>query len=144
VHTAEQVDTMKVIDADCHIVEPVDLWTSRLGSKWGDLVPHVVFDEERQEDGWTAAVEKQLYASAWGPAMAGFSKFLPARPRTIAEVHPATVDVHERLKLMDDYGIWAQVLYQNVGGFGGGSYMQLPYDELRVDCVRTSCDRNGK
>jgi uncharacterized protein len=138
--TADQVDDMKVIDADCHIVEPVDLWTSRLGSKWGDLVPRVVFDEERQEEGWTAAVEKKLYASAWGPAMAGFSKFPPARPKTIAEVHPATIDVHERLKLMDDYGIWAQVLYPNVGGFGGGSYMQLPHEELRLDCVRVYND----
>jgi uncharacterized protein len=135
VFSPDKVDSLKVIDADCHIVEPYDLWTSRLGSKWGDLVPHVIHDEERHEDTWTAAVEKELYASALGPAMAGFHKFPPARPRTLDEVHPSTVDVHERLKLMDDYGIWAQVLYPNVGGFGGGSYMQLPHEELQVDCV---------
>jgi hypothetical protein len=33
VPSGERVDTMKLIDAAFHIVEPVDLWTSRLGSK---------------------------------------------------------------------------------------------------------------
>ena len=30
-----------VADADSHIIEPADLWTSRISAKWGDLVPHV-------------------------------------------------------------------------------------------------------
>ena len=32
----------KVIDVDTHVTEPPDVWTSRVSSKWGDLVPHVV------------------------------------------------------------------------------------------------------
>ena len=40
------VDRFKVIDTDTHIIEPYDLWTSRLDvGKWGDKVPHVRFDE---------------------------------------------------------------------------------------------------
>ena len=39
--TATDVRGIPIIDTDTHVVEPPDLWTSRLSSKWGDLVPHV-------------------------------------------------------------------------------------------------------
>ena len=41
-----------VADVDSHIIEPADLWTSRVSTRWGDLVPHVRFHERRQEDYW--------------------------------------------------------------------------------------------
>ena len=42
-----EVDRFKVIDTDTHVIEPYDLWTSRLDvKKWGDKVPHVKFDEK--------------------------------------------------------------------------------------------------
>ena len=34
-------DRFKVIDTDTHITEPHDVWTSRVASKWGDMIPHV-------------------------------------------------------------------------------------------------------
>ena len=34
-------DRFRVIDIDTHITEPADLFTSRVASKWGDLVPHI-------------------------------------------------------------------------------------------------------
>ena len=33
-----------VIDVDTHLLEPPDLWTSRLPKKWHDEAPHVVED----------------------------------------------------------------------------------------------------
>ena len=47
------VDQYRVIDTDTHVIEPYDLWTSRLSvDKWGDKVPHVQWDERHQEDAW--------------------------------------------------------------------------------------------
>ncbi|MDZ7726771.1 MAG: hypothetical protein U5Q44_00480 [Dehalococcoidia bacterium] len=41
------VERIKVIDADSHVSEPADLWTSRVSTaKWGDLVPHVAVRRE--------------------------------------------------------------------------------------------------
>jgi len=34
-------------------------------------------------------------------------------------VHPASYDVGERVRLMDDLGIWAQIIYPNLLGFSG-------------------------
>ena len=40
----------RFIDADTHITEPDDVWTSRVPAKWKELVPHVRFDDEAQEE----------------------------------------------------------------------------------------------
>ena len=39
----------RVISADDHVIEPVDLWTSRAESKFKDRVPHV---ESLEEGDW--------------------------------------------------------------------------------------------
>src|SRR5260221_4065882 len=45
--------SIPVFDADSHLAEVPDLWTSRLPmSKWGDDVPHVVYDERLKRDRW--------------------------------------------------------------------------------------------
>ncbi len=33
---------LPLVSADSHVVEPGDLWTARLGTRWGDRVPRVV------------------------------------------------------------------------------------------------------
>ena len=44
---------MMIIDTDSHIIEAADLWTSRMSrSKWGDLVPHVRWDDATQMEAW--------------------------------------------------------------------------------------------
>ena len=35
------------------------------------------------------------------------------------DAHPAAYDVPTRLAVMDEIGIWAQIVYPNVAGFGG-------------------------
>ena len=50
--STQLVENIPVIDADTHLVEPPDLWTSRMSSKWGDLVPHVEWDEENGDEAW--------------------------------------------------------------------------------------------
>ena len=51
-------DRYAVADVDSHIIEPPDLWTSRVASKWGDLVPHVRYHERRAEDWWFIGSQK--------------------------------------------------------------------------------------
>ena len=131
----------KVIDTDTHVIEPYDLWTSRLSTaKWGDKVPHVKWDAENQEDAWFFG-DRRTGAAA-GAAMAGWHEYPPARPKQLSQVDPALYDNAARLKRMDEYGIYAQVLYPNVsaGGFGAGNYMGLNEPELMLSCVRAYND----
>jgi predicted TIM-barrel fold metal-dependent hydrolase len=133
------VDRIKVIDADTHVSEPEDLWTSRVSiKKWGDLVPHIRWDPDDQEDVWYFGGER--FAAAAGPAMAGWREFPPSHPPRLADADPGSWNPIERLKRMDEYGIWAQVIYPNVGGFGSGRFLRLKEPELMLDCVRAYND----
>ena len=113
--STELVDQIRVIDTDTHLVEPPDLWTSRISPKYGDLVPHVEWDPAEGEEAWY--IGGQRLAPVAGSAMAGWSEYPPDHPKTWAEADPATWDAPLRLKKMDEYGIHAQVLYPNVALF---------------------------
>ena len=67
-----------VADVDSHIIEPADLWTSRISPKWGDLVPHVRFHERRQEDYWYIGDHKLYGVGAF--AQAQWHEFPPSHP----------------------------------------------------------------
>jgi predicted TIM-barrel fold metal-dependent hydrolase len=130
---------LRVIDTDTHIIEPADLWTSRISVKrWGDLVPHVRWDEARQEDFWYFGDE-----AIWGAgrsAMAGWHEFPPGHPRRMSDVPDFAIEPGARLALMDEYGIWSQVLYPNVAGFGAGKYLAVRDSELMLQCVQAYND----
>jgi predicted TIM-barrel fold metal-dependent hydrolase len=146
-------ERLKIVDVDTHIIEPYDLWTSRLGKKW-DLLPHV--EKVKQlpagkrsaltnvgDDVWVMGTEEvtkdqDLPVGVYG--MAGWHETLPGHPATIEQVDPAGYDADARLKRMDEYGIYAQMLYPNIGGFGAAGFLSLDNPELKADCVRAYND----
>ena len=129
----------KVIDTDTHIIEPYDLWTSRISvSKWGERVPQVKYDSEAEEDAWYFNGHRM--GTAAGAAMAGWNEFPPKHPRVWEDVAPSAWRAADRLKKMDEYGIYAQILYPNVAGFGAGQYLGLEDPELMLLCVQAYND----
>ena len=50
------VSTMRIVDADCHILEPPDIWTNWLPEKYQDRAPQLVKDP-KGGDAWRTAVE---------------------------------------------------------------------------------------
>jgi predicted TIM-barrel fold metal-dependent hydrolase len=130
-------ERFRVIDVDTHITEPPDVWTSRVASKWGDRVPHIERDE-RGHDVWMAGGER--IGKPGSTTMAGFEGSLPDSPATFADIPAASYDAAERLRFMDDNGIYAQVLYPNVGGFGSASWLRLGDMDLVMECVRAYND----
>ena len=110
----------KIIDCDSHLTEPHDLWISRAPAKYKDIVPqvkdvngvpHWVFEGD-QILGTTRAssVIRPDKSKGYGTEGLNF-KF--------HEVHPSSYDIKERVKMMDELGIWAQVIYPNLLGFSG-------------------------
>ena len=133
------INGLKVIDADTHVVEPYDLWTSRISVKrWGDLVPHILRDSESGKDMWVAGDTPLGLAGA--PAQAGYSQYPPDCPPTLMDADPATWDPNHRLKRMDQAGVYAQILYPNVAGMGTGNFSAMQDPELMLACVRAYND----
>jgi uncharacterized protein len=132
----EALAGIKVIDVDTHFTEPHDLWTSRAPAKWKDRVPQVkTVDGKRQ---WIIDGDRPM-----GPANPSCvvkpdgvkAKGIEFLKWEIEEVHPGSYDVRPRLKFMDGEGIWAQIIYPNLLGFGGLRAATLD-PELRLLCTQ--------
>ncbi len=126
---------VRVIDADTHITEPHDLWTSRAPSGLEERVPKVV--DVDGHPSWTvdgvflsrATASSVVNRSGERCLGSGFIRWV------FDDAHPAAYDVGARLAVMDDLGIWAQVVYPNIAGFGGQRFGDVTDDALRLLCV---------
>ncbi len=127
----------RIIDVDTHITEPSNVWTDRMSkAKWGDAVPHI----ERRDgvDAWY--VDGTRIGSPGPGSMAGYNGVVPNGPKTFDDIAPAMYDAHARLALMDELGVHAQVLYSNVGGFGGQQFRKLGTPEFVNACLQAFND----
>ena len=127
------------IDADAHLSEPGDLWTSRLPAKYRDRAPHIQADPETGIESWHVAESNPIFPVGFG-AVAGWPEPFPAAPKNMAEVPPAAYDAKARLEYMDSVGIWASAMYPNVGGFGSQAFLGLGDPELMLACVQAYND----
>lgn len=126
-----------VVDADSHVIEPPDLWASRMPRKWGELTPAVVADE--------ASVPRWRIGTRWlNPvahyATAGWREYPPSAPPTLDDADPAAWQPEHRLAKMDQYGITAQVLYPNLLGFDSETFLGEGGSDFAIDCVRAYND----
>lgn len=141
-----------VVDADVHIIEPRDTWTERMSAtRWGDLVPHVRYDDEMAGEYWFAGGTR--LASVGHTCVTRGPGGAPARvhgydlPKVYDDIHPSAYNSAARVKVMDEYGINVAVLYPDVGLFvtprmhsGGrtghqGFGLHTPTDAAAVDDV---------
>jgi predicted TIM-barrel fold metal-dependent hydrolase len=138
--TAAAIDSIDIIDSDTHVIEPYDLWTSRLSTeKWGNLIPHVRFDEDSREEVWYFG-DKKIYAAGLASG-ASWTEFPPDHPKKLADSPIRNYDPVKRLEHMDEYGVKTQVLYPNIGVFQVNEYIGMKADPaLVLECVRAYND----
>lgn len=128
------IDRFATADVDSHIIEPPDLWTSRLSKqKWGDLVPHVRYDDRSKEDRWFLGDRRLFGVGAF--AQGGWSEYPPGHPRSWTDVNPDATDPKARLAYNDRAGIHYQLLYGNILGFHSHFFLSELPQELATECV---------
>src|SRR5204863_204372 len=110
-----------VIDADGHILEPLDLWDNYMDPKFRDRAPRLVIDNETGKE--KLSVEGQLLGSKQG--MGGIGGVgarqgeVKAAEMKYNEGRPGGFDPHKRIPDMDLDGIDAAFLYPSMGLFAG-------------------------
>lgn len=119
-----------LVDADTHVSEWYDLWTSRAPTKFKDRVPQVrdlngrwdwyMDGKTLNREGASSAIRKD------GTKLVGMG----FRDLQLADVHPGAYDLKSRIAYMDEEGVAAQIAYPNLLGFGGQKSMLID-EELR-------------
>src|SRR5271156_6718389 len=97
------LDEIGIIDADTHLPEPPDLWTSRLPAKWGDKIPHVRWDDASSKEMWYIGDRPLVPVAKF--AHAGWAEPSPGFPPRWKDADPVTWDAKLRLERMDEYGV---------------------------------------
>jgi predicted TIM-barrel fold metal-dependent hydrolase len=126
-----------IIDADAHLTEPPGVWVDRVAKKYLDHVPQMSRNAEGK-DVWV--LEGKQISNVGMTAPAGWSQKFPNGPPTLEDCHPAAYDANARLRYLDEVGIWAQVMYPNVAGFGSQRFLSIVDDELKLICLRAYND----
>jgi predicted TIM-barrel fold metal-dependent hydrolase len=134
---ATPIDDLAIIDVDAHITESHDLWTSRAPASLKDRMPRVV--GEGRERVWV--VDRDIQISTTNPSSVIAKDGSKSRGTEffgwqIEDVHEASYDMSARVELLDDFGLYAQVLYPNVAGFGSQNFMKVKDSDLRLACAR--------
>lgn len=143
----DTLDPVRVIDADTHLTERHDLWTKRAPAAFKDRVPHVT-----QVDGSaTWVLENDVVLGRAGAG--GVVDLHGVKGRSfeglyeweIEQAHAAAYDPVARMQLLDETGIWAQIIFPGVVGLGGQSLAEIVRDvELRMLCVEIFNDASAE
>jgi predicted TIM-barrel fold metal-dependent hydrolase len=130
--------SIKVIDADTHLTEPHDMWLKRAPARFKDRVPQVkMLNGQRC---WVIDGDKSIGTGAHpnssvlkqGGKVRDLDTFLKLQ---FEDVHLGSSDVKERIKVMDEAGIYAQIVYPNILGFGGQASAKVD-PQLRLVSVQ--------
>ena len=154
-------DIPRIISVDDHVVEPPELWTSRITGKWADQAPRVerdtakfnfeggVFSFEKGVDGgepcdwWVYA--DQVYPLPKLSAAVGFDE-LDVTPVTFDDIRPGCWKQKDRLADMDANHVEASICFPNtLPRFCGQTFYEMVKDdpskeELGLLCVQAYND----
>ena len=106
---------LKIIDCDSHWTEPADLWSARVPDSLKDQVPY-----QKTVDGRTSwYLDGEVWASTGGNTITtDRRRILGAHMvQPFSAIDPSAWAVKERLEILDEMGIHAQILYPNGIGF---------------------------
>jgi hypothetical protein len=147
----------KIISVDDHVVEPADLWTSRLPAKFKDEGPHVVRKEspevvfqggklEVKEGGGTTLSDWWIYERPIRPLLRVDSAVGVPReevtmtPVTFDDMRPGSYRQKERLEDMDVNHIEASLCFPTFPRFCGQTFTEAKDKELALLCVQAYND----
>jgi len=132
------LENLKVVDADTHMTEPHDLWSSRVPDSWKEKVPHVKMGPKGRPHWYIDGdriLQKKTGASSVirkDGSKQSFWEFDIRSGMGFDDVHPACHNAKERVKFMDQIGVTAQILYGNILGFGAHQMAKMPAEVARV------------
>src|ERR1700722_19746135 len=133
-----EYDLNWITSVDDHIIEPPNVWQDRVPSKYKDVAPRVITDDDGRE---LCAYEDIRQETGGLGATAG------RRPEDITpvgfpyrEMRPGCYDPRARLADMDEAGILASLNFPSLARFCGQTFWEAKDKELALLCVKAYDD----
>ena len=126
-----------MISVDDHVLEPPDVWQSRVAAKYRDRAPKLVSD---------AAGERWVYdgveikTSGLSAVVGKDSTEFSPEPITYAEMRPGCYDNKARLADMNADGVISSLCFPSFPRFCGQLFYEADDRELALECVRAYND----
>jgi predicted TIM-barrel fold metal-dependent hydrolase len=129
---------MQVLSADSHVLEPPDLWTTRMQAKFRDRAPHLIHEAGGKKGDFLACEPLRPF----NPFSLGCAGTPPDQLESLAEqgyaaCRPGSWDPVERLKDMDMDGLGIEIFYC---GYGMSLFSYPGDDEFQRDAHRAYND----
>ena len=125
-----------IVSVDDHLVEPRDLWESRLPAKFIERGPRYI--ETAEGAFWD--IDGDRYPFAGLAASAGIPLEERRAGMTWDFIRPGCYDPIERVKDMDIDGVLASLCFPSVPGFGGTKLNKLADRDLAFACIQAYND----
>jgi uncharacterized protein len=143
----DTLEAVRVVDADTHMTERHDLWTKRAPASFKNRVPHVTTVDGAAT--WVVEDDVVLGRAGAGGVVDNHGikgrSFEGLYEWEIEQAHAAAYDPVARMELLDEIGIWAQVVFPGVVGLGGQSLGEIVHDPvLRMLCLEIFNDANAE
>ena len=113
-----EANTAYVVDCDSHVMEPADLWENYIEPRFRDRAIRITTDPA---DGMeTLLIDNQpllkgVLAGLGGANLPRQSLFVPGKVKYAEGCPPASYLPNERVKMLDEWGVNAGVLFPTVG-----------------------------
>ena len=106
----------RIISSDSHIVEPADLWTSRIESTYRERAPQLI--REGNSDMWYSDGEKLMGVTVGSQPGVRFEDQEKMKNTAVfEEIRPGAYNPDEHVKDMEIDGVEASVIYPSMGLF---------------------------
>lgn len=123
----------KIFSVDDHIVEPANLWSTRVPAKFRDQAPHVV--EQGGREFWL--YEDQRLLTMGLNAVAGRPRSeWGMEPAKFTDMIPGCFDPKDRARDLLSQGVLASINFPTIPRFGGMLFNTFKDKELASHCVR--------
>ncbi len=124
---------LKLFSVDDHVIEPADVWSSRVPARMREAAPHVI--EEDGREFWVYEGQRSLTMGLNSVAGRPRDQW-GLEPARFSDMIPGSYDPRERARDLLANGILASVNFPSLPGFGGRLFAQFKDRELADACVR--------
>ena len=127
-----------ITSVDDHIIEPPDLWVTRVPAKYKDVAPRVITEDDGSEH-WVYEDVKNV-TGGLGASAGRKPEDITAVGFPYSEMRPGCYDARARLEDMDKANILASLNFPSLPRFCGQLFYEAKDKELALICLKAYND----